>query len=719
MKPFSFVYRKSSYRPLDQRVSFGSTSEGSTRAGRDHCKFGCGRPCAQGFTASLERYDVCCWGCAQTNGKGPHDPLCNVVENTIEAPSVSTALGGPSGSALEIEERLKELAREPPMGVEALPQEGGLNENDMRKLVDRISEAVAVNNISDKNLLILFTRFCDQQTGLITRNEYPSFWRALLRFLRKSLKRHTPKLRVHRAFHVLRNNSSGGVRKVYNFLETVGRGSFGVVHKVVHRKSEQLRVCKSVDKAKSSVPLSQLEEEIKIISQLDHPNVIKIYEYFEDPKHIHLIMEACWGGELLSVIQKAVNKGVCPPAAFIADVTREVLTALSFMHNQGVVHKDLKPENILFVDMSAERCMYPGGPPRASGNVKVIDFGLAELFARDSDKSMNVAGTAFYMAPEIFRPPFDYKCDIWSLGIVVYLMLTGYLPFFGSSVSEVKSNVLYKRVQWPDYICNSTRRLRVPKAAKDLVERMLVKDPELREGASELLKHPWFDKASSNGSGGWKSVIKLLSGGVVDCMCYYARQDELKKAVVNLIAHQWSFEEQENVRNLFTGLDLDSEGCLPVTRMAEALQQCQVKMNPSDARRIASAMDRTGDGYIGYTEFVAACIIRRLQREEGVIKAAYRSFTPSKPTIGMSNALKAPTVQEVAEALWEVLAGERCALTDYSDEPDDRRARAVPARPRMLDVSMERFKGWIEEMDANNDGYISFEDFRLWLAGQQ
>ncbi|KAF4693439.1 hypothetical protein FOZ60_010857 [Perkinsus olseni] len=366
---------------------------------------------------------------------------------------------------------------------------------------------------------------------------------------------------------------AGSANRYTTFSKLSGRGSFGVVHKVVHKESDQLRVCKTVDKSKSSVPLAQLEEEIKIISQLDHPNVIKIYEYFEDPKYADIFIWS-WRpagvGELLSVIQTAVDKGASLPESFIADVTREVLTALSFMHNQGVVHKDLKPENILFVDVSEPR-EYLGGPPRATGNVKVIDFGLAELFGTNVEKSMNVAGTAFYMAPEIFRPP---------LRLQVYLLLTGYLPFFGSSVSEVKSNVLYKRVQWPDCMCNSSRRLRVPKGARDLIHHYCVKG------------------------------VRLLSGGVVDCICYYARQSELKKAIINLIAHQWSFQEQEHVRALFTDLDSDSRGCLPVSRVAEALRQSQVRMNASDAWRVASAMDRTGDGYIGYTEFVGACIIR-------------------------------------------------------------------------------------------------------------
>ncbi|KAF4652941.1 hypothetical protein FOL46_009427 [Perkinsus olseni] len=688
------------------------SSGGSTRTGRDQCRYGCGRPCAEGYTASLERYDFCCWGCAGAEGKGSHDPHCGAAI-VSDSEDRLNPLSNPSLSVAEVEARLTELAKaREPLGFEAIPRGGGLNERQLRRLVNRICEATAINSISDKNLLILFTRYCNPQTGLVTRESYPLLWRALLRFLRKSLHRHSPKLKVHRAFHVLRNDSPGGVRKIYNFLETVGRGSFGVVHKVVHKESDQLRVCKTVDKAKSSVPLVQLEEEIKIISQLDHPNVIKIYEYFEDPKHIHLIMEACWGGELLSVIQTAVNKGASLPESFIADVTREVLTALSFMHNQGVVHKDLKPENILFVDVSKPR-EYLGGPPRATGNVKVIDFGLAELFGTNAEKSMNVAGTAFYMAPEIFRPPFDYKCDIWSLGVILYLLLTGYLPFFGSSVSEVKSNVLYKRVQWPDYMCNSSRRLRVPKGARDLVEKMLVKDPLLRESAADLLNHRWLRKFSSGN--GWKNGVRLLSGGVVDCMCYYARQSELKKAIINLIAHQWSFQEQEHVRALFTDLDSDSRGCLPVSRVAEALRQSQARMNASDAWRVASAMDRTGDGYIGYTEFVGACIIRRLQREEGVIKAAFRSITPRSSS---------PTVNEVAASLWAVLAGGRCALTDYSDEPDDcdRRARAVPARPRLpLDIAGAecRFHRWVEEMDIDGDGHINFEDFRLWLAGHQ
>ena len=212
---------------------------------------------------------------------------------------------------------------------------------------------------------------------------------------------------------VRRNNAP--VRSVYEFGKLLGEGSFGKVYRVTHKVSGEQRVCKMIarQKGKGGMKMEEILQEIESMAMLDHPNVIKVYEYFVDTDAVMQIMEPCEGGELQDRVESFRRDGKASyDEAFICDVMKQTLRALAFMHSQKFMHKDLKPQNIMMVE-------------KGSTSIKVIDFGLAELFEGDKKVSDRFGGTWLYMGPEVFRLEITMKSDIWSAGVILYNLVTG------------------------------------------------------------------------------------------------------------------------------------------------------------------------------------------------------------------------------------------------------------------------------------------------------
>ena len=166
-----------------------------------------------------------------------------------------------------------------------------------------------------------------------------------------------------------------------------------------------------MNKRKLQDHLDAIKEEVKILTKLDHPNIVKYYETYDDEKYIYLVMEYIGGGELFEKIAEQKNQ------TFTENVAREYLQKLigacHHMHAQGIVHRDIKPENIMLSD---------------NNEVKLIDFGLSKR-RNPNDKLKTIAGTPYYMAPEVLKGVYDEKADIWSLGVLLYVFMSGYLPF--------------------------------------------------------------------------------------------------------------------------------------------------------------------------------------------------------------------------------------------------------------------------------------------------
>ena len=264
------------------------------------------------------------------------------------------------------------------------------------------------------------------------------------------------------------------VKDYYDVIKVIGKGGNAKVYEVQNKKTKDIRACKYLSKSNiKESDLKKMRREINILIKTDHPNIIKLYEVFETNKYLYLIMEKCNGGELFDKIINNISSGKVYSEKIAANLLLQVMSAVDYCHKNGICHRDLKPENILFLNEGNEE----------NNPIKVIDFGLSQIL--DRDKLTSPVGTAYYVAPEILAGEYNQKCDIWSAGIILCILLTGEPPFNGPN-----NAIIYHKIKNFEY-CFSEKWKYISNEAKDLVSHMLVPQ-NMRYNASEVLAHPWF-----------------------------------------------------------------------------------------------------------------------------------------------------------------------------------------------------------------------------------
>lgn len=262
----------------------------------------------------------------------------------------------------------------------------------------------------------------------------------------------------------------GSISKEYTFGKSLGSGSFGTVREAIHKITGNVRAVKILKKSEQDE--EKLFLEVDILARLSHPNIMQIYEFYDDNTNFYIVSEYCPGGELFDCI---TEKGVFTEkeACFLM---KQILSGICYSHENKVVHRDLKPENILLDDKSDNPIL------------KLIDWGGARYFLKH--KKMNrINGTPYYIAPEVLAESYDEKCDVWSCGVILYILLCGYPPFNGESDSDIMMSVRKGKYDFP-----VEEWATVSKDAKDLVNKMLTYDPKKRFSAKDCLSHSWIEK---------------------------------------------------------------------------------------------------------------------------------------------------------------------------------------------------------------------------------
>jgi calcium/calmodulin-dependent protein kinase I len=268
-------------------------------------------------------------------------------------------------------------------------------------------------------------------------------------------------------------------REEYEFKEELGSGSFATVYRAVCKRDGTVWAIKMIDKAKLETreDVEALETEVEILERLEHPNVVKLRQVFDTPSCFYMVMEMLTGGELFDRI---VEKERYTEGEARATV-RKVADALRYCHARGVVHRDLKPENLLYQSKADD------------AEIKIADFGLGKLLP-DADMTMITAcGTPGYVAPEILQSErYTAKVDMWSLGIITYIVLSGYPPFYHENTA-----VLFELIKSGRFEFHADYWGSVSPAAKDFISKLLVVSPRDRMSAEDALAHPWLAAASA------------------------------------------------------------------------------------------------------------------------------------------------------------------------------------------------------------------------------
>jgi len=300
------------------------------------------------------------------------------------------------------------------------------------------------------------------------------------------------------------------VKKNYTIGDQLGSGNFAVVKKAKREKpagDEGIPVdvaIKIIDKAKVE-DMNDIQREIEIMSAVNHPNVIKLYEIYDEPKKMHLVMELVTGGELFDRIVARGNYTEKDAASLM----KTLCDALAFLHEKKIVHRDLKPENLLY------------SSPAEDAIIKVADFGLARVVS-GKDMMKTACGTPGYVAPEILKNNgYDSGAvDVWSAGVILYILLCGFPPFYEEELPQLFDQILHARYDFPSPWWDN-----ISKEAKSLVNEMLTINPKKRITAEEVKSHAWILSENDNDLKSTQTALRK-----------YNASRKLKKAALGIMA---------------------------------------------------------------------------------------------------------------------------------------------------------------------------------------
>jgi calcium-dependent protein kinase len=387
--------------------------------------------------------------------------------------------------------------------------------------------------------------------------------------------------------------------------EILGKGCTGVVRLCtrittgVKYALKTLRVDNMVEESKKI-----FHKEINIMSMCDHPNILRLHEYFETDKKVYLILDLCTGGELLDHL----NSHQSLDENIVRRYVKQILGAIIYLHERGIVHRDLKLENFL-LETKGE-----------IAELKLIDFGLS-MFLNKNDMASESVGTPFYVAPEVLTGSYEHKCDVWSLGVITYMMLCGRPPFFGKTDRQILQAVESEPINF-----SHRRFAHISVTSIDFVASCLERNTYARPSAVALLDHPFFTESSvTNHHHGAAGAESKPSFNVMQKLNYFLRRPLFYKLCLEAVAFSLSTDQIAELRNQFRIFDTDNTGfvsCQDLHLMMAGLNLLYRVEDPSGLPVPPS--DDEGDEHrqISYHEFIAATTSLQTVTEEN-IKVAF------------------------------------------------------------------------------------------------
>lgn len=461
----------------------------------------------------------------------------------------------------------------------------------------------------------------------------------------------------------------------YKIISELGEGSFGKVYKAKSLNNTIVAV-KTLVKSKINLTKSEMEDmikEIEILKLLDHPNIIKIYEYFNSDTKMDIVLEYCNGGELFDEI---INFK-CFKEKIVGYMMKQLFSAVSFCHNRSIIHRDLKPENILLQYPSNEKLSDKEKKKyieSMSFTVKIVDFGTSVI--KKTDNLKEKTGTAYYIAPEVIKNNYNEKCDCWSLGVIMYILLCGSPPF-----SDDNDDVIFKKIVIGKYSMHQPVWKVISQQAKDLIKRLLTYDFNQRPSAASILNEdPWilsFLKVNSENKAK-EDEVKMKS--MFQNISNYKNTKKLQQVVIGFIVHHLgSNENVERLRKLFSLIDLNGDGQLTKEELFEGLtREIGEEKAKHEIDLIMATLDNDFSGFIEFQEFLRAGIDKTSILTDQNLSKAFQHFDADNSGV--------ITYDEIKRVLG-----------------------------KDLDVEDNIWKEMVDEVDTDKKGGINMRDFKTMM----
>ena len=434
----------------------------------------------------------------------------------------------------------------------------------------------------------------------------------------------------------------------------LGEGQFGTTFLVTHKRTGQKAACKAIAKRKLIQPedVEDVRREVSILHHLSgHPNIVGLLGAYEGTKHVYIVMDFCSGGELFDRI---VERGHYSEKD-ASEVFRMMIRTIAHCHNLGVMHRDLKPENFVLATKDED------------APVKAIDFGLSAYF-EPGERFRDIVGSSYYVAPEVLKRNYSCEADIWSAGVILYILLSGVPPFWGRTDTAV-----FETVRKGRYNLVGDPWSKISESAKGLIRRILVGNPAERMSAEEILNHPWVRE---NGD----APDTPLDNVVLNRMKKFMDMNKFKKVGMLAMAKTLTNEEISGMKQMFKQFDKDNSGTITINELQMGLEKKGARSTKSELEKMLEEMDVDGNGELDYEEFVAATLDQSKMQDEDHLERAFAYF--DKDNSGSI------TLDELKKV-----------IADFG----------------MQGMNENEF---MKELDANNDGKIDYDEFLAFMSAK-
>ena len=447
--------------------------------------------------------------------------------------------------------------------------------------------------------------------------------------------------------------SKEDLRHIYKFLtKNIGEGGFGYVCKACLKSNpDMIYAIKQVDKNQHKEDLEIFLQEIELMKVLDHPNIVKFFQVYEDDDYFYMVLEYLDGGELIERMEKTER--------FREDEIKnyfwQMLLAVRYMNKRRLAHRDIKPENFMF--------------KKKDGDViKLIDFGLSQCFTH-KNKMRTLAGSPYYLAPEVIMQDYTYKCDVWSLGVILYEMAVDDLPFYAENNKD-----LFEIIKKGEYDNQRLRSLDISAEMIDLLEKMLVVDEDKRIDIVDALKHDWFAVKLQQRLKG----LDYLSPDLLQNMKDFTVNSQLQREMIGLMVQ--SFQEHDEIDKLvkiFNALDKDFSGTLQKNEIMKLFERQGVDISEEEVEDIIDSLFIKEQGIVSFLEWIAANLDRDFYAQDERLRLFFGFMDLDK-----SGEIEAKEISDVFKRFGR-------------------------------NLSSKKINAMIQEVDQNSDKKIDYEEFKV------
>ncbi|CAM9242227.1 unnamed protein product [Ascophyllum nodosum] len=383
----------------------------------------------------------------------------------------------------------------------------------------------------------------------------------------------------------------------------LGRGTYGRVIQAIHRGTGRKFACKVVNITRMEPrQVSKLYSEVSVMRELDHPHIVRMRQVFYSKRHIYMIMELATGGELFNLVTK--NPGDCATEPEIKRMLTNMLSAVGYMHRNGIVHRDLKLENWLMQT------------PGDITGIKLIDFGLSKHFVQDQTMQQAV-GSTYYVAPEVLQGSYGPKCDMWSMGVISYMMVSGAPPFWGNGDAQVRAKIIRGEYEMPDVLF---QHLSVD--ARDFISKLLVVNADKRMSADQALAHPWL-RRTTRALGSTIAPRLMPRSEIARALQQFSSFSSFRRLILEICAYNMPPADIEGLRETFEAIDKDHSGTISLEELTNHLQ---THVSGSEVQQMYDSMNINKSAEINYNEFIAATMWTRIQLDEEKLHEAFEGL---------------------------------------------------------------------------------------------